>query len=97
MSGKLDKSLDELLSSRRSGARRSFRRSAPSKAASGAAPAGGIKKNSRAAKSAAKNTQPGPSGNTESKIMVSGLVSYQSLLDNPKVINKNASLTSISQ
>lgn len=79
MSGKLDQSLDEILSSRRQGnaARRNTRRrSGGAKAATSAAPVGGIKKNTKGAKAAGKGAPTGPAGGSgESKIMVSGLVS----------------------
>ena len=76
MSGKLDKSLDEILVNRRQGARRRNRRSTQSKAAPAAV--GGVKKSTRAAKPAGKVAQAGHPMSTESKIMVSGLVSLDS-------------------
>ncbi|PLB35908.1 uncharacterized protein BDW47DRAFT_109449 [Aspergillus candidus] len=72
MSGKLDKSLDEILVNRRQGARRGSGRRA---AAPKPAPAvGGVKKNTKAVKTAAKPVHHnGRPRVTESKIMVSGL------------------------
>ncbi|EHK97645.1 putative mRNA export protein mlo3 [Glarea lozoyensis 74030] len=79
MSGKLDQSLDEILSSTRRTAGRggktavARRRSRTSKPAV-PAPVGGVKKNARGAKAAVKPVPTGPSGgNGESKIMVSNL------------------------
>ncbi|GMF73063.1 unnamed protein product [Aspergillus oryzae] len=71
MSGKLDKSLDEILVNRRQGARRRNRRSTQSKAAPAAV--GGVKKSTKAAKPSGKAAQAGHPMSTESKIMVSGL------------------------
>ncbi|KUJ23204.1 uncharacterized protein LY89DRAFT_703801 [Mollisia scopiformis] len=77
MSGKLDKSLDEIISTqRRSSVRgrgtRRTRRPGASKPVA-VAPVGGIKKNPRQAKGAAKAVPTGPSGgNTEGRILVSG-------------------------
>ncbi|MCJ1231304.1 hypothetical protein MMC12_007981 [Toensbergia leucococca] len=77
MSGKLDQSLDEILSSRRQTARRGGRgRRAPNPTrTSVAAPVGGIKKNTKVAKGFAKSAVPtGPAaGNGESKVIVSNL------------------------
>ena len=81
MSAKLDKSLDEILSSRRQGARRGSQRrrdQKPSKAhsATTTAPVGGVKKATKHAKPATKVMPTGPStASGESKIIVSGLVS----------------------
>jgi THO complex subunit 4 len=75
MSAKLDKSLDEILVNRRQNARRRTRRPAASKPGSAAVPVGGVKKNAKAAKPVAKGAQGGHPIATESKIMVSGLVS----------------------
>jgi THO complex subunit 4 len=75
MSAKLDKSLDEILVSRRQGARRRARRSAPNKAANAPVPVGGVKKTTKAAKAPGKAVQNGHPVSTESKIMVSGLPS----------------------
>lgn len=81
MSGKLDQSLDEILSTRRKTAGRrggrGGRRAGNGTKAATAAPVGGIQKNSRSAKVApAKSAVPsGPAaGNGESKIIVSNLV-----------------------
>ncbi|RAL14535.1 putative RNA annealing protein Yra1 [Aspergillus homomorphus CBS 101889] len=72
MSGKLDKSLDEILVSRRQGARRRDRRSAP-KAATASVPIGGVKKTTKTAKPSGKVVPNGHPVSRESKIMVSGL------------------------
>ena len=79
MSGKLDQSLDEILSTRRKtvGRRGRGRRVGTTTKATAAAPAGGIQKSTKAAKAApAKSAVPsGPAaGNGESKIIVSNLV-----------------------
>lgn len=80
MSGKLDQSLDEILSTRRKTAGRrgrGGRRVGNVTKATTAAPAGGIQKNTRGAKTApAKGPVPsGPAaGSGESKIIVSNLV-----------------------
>ncbi|PWY65592.1 hypothetical protein BO70DRAFT_324696 [Aspergillus heteromorphus CBS 117.55] len=74
MSTKLDKSLDEILVSRRQGARRRARHSAPSKPANAPVPVGGVKKSTRAPQPAGKAVQNGHHPvSRESKIMVSGL------------------------
>lgn len=81
MSGKLDQSLDEILSTRRSSARRGRGRRAPNTGkahgVTTAAPVGGIRKTTRPTRPNAKATIPtGPAGgNGESKIIVSNLVS----------------------
>lgn len=79
MSGKLDQSLDEILSNQRrsqQGRRRSQRRTAGTNRPTTTAPAGGIQKNTKAARTAAKPTPAKGAGLTdESKIMVSNLVS----------------------
>lgn len=76
MSGKLDKSLDEILVNRRQGARGrgSARRGKP---AATAAASGGIRK-AKATKATAKGSAQASTGPvpTTSKIMVSGLVSF---------------------
>ena len=74
MSGKLDKSLDEILVNRRQGAPRGSRRGAKPTAAAPAA--GGIRK-AKATKAAAKGGAKAATGpvQTEGKILVSGLVS----------------------
>lgn len=70
MSGKLDKSLDEILVNKRQSARR---RGAARRGKAGAS--GGIRKN-KAAKATGKAAQPAAARTpTDSKIMVSGLVS----------------------
>ena len=79
MSGKLDQSLDEILSTRRKTAGRrgrGGRRLGTGTKATTAAPAGGVQKNTRGAKAAPKSAVPsGPAaGNGESKIIVSNLV-----------------------
>jgi THO complex subunit 4 len=77
MSGKLDQSLDEILSStrrtsvgkgRRVGGRRAVAKPAH------IAPSGGVKKAARGGKVTAQRTPTGPSGTGESKILVTGLV-----------------------
>ncbi|PYH97974.1 hypothetical protein BO71DRAFT_438397 [Aspergillus ellipticus CBS 707.79] len=73
MSGKLDKSLDEILVSRRQGARRRARRTAPSKPANAPVPVGGVKKTTKAPQAPGKAVQNGHPLSRESKIMVSGL------------------------
>lgn len=76
--GKLDQSLDEILSSQRKnsqGRRRSQRRSVGAKPA--AAPAGGIQKTTKPARTASKPASGKGAGLTgESKIMVSNLVCH---------------------
>ncbi|PTU25649.1 hypothetical protein P175DRAFT_0469118 [Aspergillus ochraceoroseus IBT 24754] len=72
MSGKLDKSLDEILVNRRQGVRRR-RRGASSKAVTATVPVGGVKKTTKSAKPAGKAVQNGHPVSSESKIMVSGL------------------------
>ena len=79
MSGKLDQSLDEILSTRRKtvGRRGRGRRVGAGTKAATAAPVGGIQKNQKATKAApAKSAVPsGPAaGSGESKIIVSNLV-----------------------
>lgn len=79
MSGNLDKSLDEILSTRRNTARRGRARRAPNATRkTTAAPVGGVSKAARnAPKPAGKSSVPSgqASGNGESKIIVSNLVS----------------------
>lgn len=81
MSGKLDQSLDEILSTRRKtvpGRGRGRGRRAPNAArVTTAAPVGGIQKNTRATRGGAKANVPnGPAtGSRDSKIIVSNLVS----------------------
>ncbi|KAI0392543.1 RNA recognition domain-containing protein [Xylariaceae sp. FL0594] len=72
MSSKLDRPLDEIISSRAVGRRRTQRRSAGRPAA--AAPVGGIQKTSRPARNAAAKQAPTKaSGNSDSKVVVSNL------------------------
>jgi THO complex subunit 4 len=75
MSGKLDQSLDEILSTQRKGAnRRSGRRAGAARPAT-TAPIGGIKKNTKPARNTAKPAPAKATGLTgESKIMVSNMV-----------------------
>ncbi len=79
MSGKLDQSLDEILTNQRrnqQGRRRSQRRPAGAANAATTAPAGGIQKNTKPARGATKPTPAKGAGlSGESKIMVSNLVS----------------------
>ncbi|OAX80736.1 hypothetical protein ACJ72_04920 [Emergomyces africanus] len=78
MTDKLDKSLDDILSTRRASRRGTQRRrdAKSSRASHNAAPVGGVKKTVRNAKSASKSIPTGPSmGLGESKIIVSGLPS----------------------
>jgi THO complex subunit 4 len=80
MSGKLDQSLDEILSTRRGGPRRGTRNRVTSAAkahTATAAPVGGVKKTTKSTKVATKGVPTGPAGASgESKIIVSGLVSF---------------------
>lgn len=84
MSGKLDQSLDDILSSRPRGGRGGRRggRRAPTAAtrASTRAPAGGVQKSTKATKGTAKAAAPnGPAAGTgDSKIIVSNLVCHSS-------------------
>lgn len=79
MSGKLDQSLDEILTNQRrnqQGRRRSQRRTAGATRPTTTAPAGGIQKNTKPARGATKPTPAKGAGvSGESKIMVSNLVS----------------------
>lgn len=85
MADRLDKSLDEIISTQRrtggarggrGGPRRGARRSTASGRPATAAPVGGVKKNLKPAKGAVKQIPTGPSGGSgEGKIIVSGLVS----------------------
>ncbi len=81
MSGKLDQSLDEILSTRRQTARRGRGRRAPvagrANGATASAPVGGIKKTTKPTRTSGKASVPtGPAGGSgESKIIVSNLVS----------------------
>lgn len=78
MSGKLDQSLDDILSTRRPTARRDRggRRAASSARTMVAAPAEGIKKSSKVARGVVRTAVPsGPAaGNGEFKIIVSNLI-----------------------
>ena len=77
MSGKLDQSLDEILSSQRRSARQPRpRRLAGSNKASAVSPVGGVKKHTAPPKSAARVKIPtGPGGSSgDSKVIVSNLV-----------------------
>jgi THO complex subunit 4 len=80
MSGKLDQSLDEILSTNkrsvvRGKGRGNRRVSQPGRAAAVAAPVGGVKKNLRQAKGAVKAAPTGPAGASgDSRIQVSNLV-----------------------
>lgn len=82
MSGKLDKSLDEILSTRRQARHGSQRRQNPKASRANnapAAPIGGVKKSTRQAKAASKAIPTKPAGGSgEGKIIVSGLVSLLS-------------------
>lgn len=77
MSGKLDQSLDDILKTNRAAKRRGGRRVKPTKttATVASAPAGGVKKPTKATKNAKVIPGSGP-GPKESKIQVSGLVRY---------------------
>ena len=83
MSGKLDQSLDEILSSRRQSARRGRggRRGSTSAKATVSAPVGGIKKNTRTVRGGVRAAViNGPAAvNGDSKIIVSNLVSNATL------------------
>lgn len=71
MSANLDKSLDDLVGSRRQSARRRSHRRATAKSAT----VGGVKKASKATKVTAKAAHPTPAAPAaSSKIIVSGLV-----------------------
>lgn len=78
MSGKLDKSLDEILSTQRrtgGGRRNPARRTTTGRKPATSAPAGGIQKTTKTARNAVKPPPAKVSGATgESKIMVSNLV-----------------------
>lgn len=79
MSGKLDQSLDEILSANKRsvirGKGRGRRRSAqPGRTTTATAPVGGVKKNPKQAKGAVKAIPTGPSvGSGDSRIQVSNL------------------------
>ncbi|OAL75632.1 hypothetical protein A7D00_1231 [Trichophyton violaceum] len=74
MSGKLDKALDEIVSSRRQARRNSQRR--PAAKAAKAPPVGGVRKSTRQPKPTSKATPTAPAaGSGDGKIIVSGLPS----------------------
>ena len=81
MSGKLDQSLDEILSTNkrsviRGKGRGRRRASQPGRTTAAAAPVGGVKKNAKPVKGAVKAVPTGPSAATgDSRIQVSNLVS----------------------
>lgn len=87
MSGKLDQSLDEILSTKRTpaGGRRSTRKTARPAAP---APVGGVKKNTKPARGAAAKPSSGkaPRLTGESKIIVSNLVRTSPLAAPNKLI-----------
>jgi len=91
MSGKLDKSLDEILSSSRTrgggaaaGRRRSQRRSAGRPTT--ASPVGGIQKTAKPARTAAAKTAPiKGAGRIDSKVIVSNLVGRDDEPASPRV------------
>ena len=78
MAGKLDQSLDEILSTRKAAGRkggRRVRRAPQAGRTTAVAPAGGIKKSAKPAKGAVKAVPTGPSGVAgDSRIQVSNLV-----------------------
>ena len=81
MSGKLDQSLDDILSSRPRGgraARRGRRAVTAGTKVATRTPAGGVQKSTKAAKASTKSAAPnGPAAGTgDSKIIVSNLVRY---------------------
>jgi hypothetical protein len=78
MSARLDKSLDEIISTRRvsrggKGRRHVNRNGVAGKPAP--TPVGGVKKNAKPAKGSVKTVPTGPSGGREGRILVSGFVS----------------------
>ncbi|KAH8803837.1 putative mRNA export protein mlo3 [Hyaloscypha sp. PMI_1271] len=73
MSARLDKSLDEIISTQRRSSGRGRGRRVHRTAPAATAPAGGVKKNPKHAKGAVKNIPTGPSGSSgEGKILVTG-------------------------
>lgn len=92
MSGKLDQSLDEILSTNKrtpAGGRRSTRKTARPAAP---APVGGVKKNTKPARGTAAKPSSGkaPKATGESKIIVSNLVRISSLTTAAKKLITNA-------
>jgi hypothetical protein len=96
MATKLDKSLDEILSTQRRSATRGRgaggRRAARAgRAAAAAAPVGGVKKHVKTAKGASKAIPTGPSaGSGESKIVVSNMVSTVTISNTSGIANDGA-------
>ena len=81
MSARLDKSLDEIISTQRRSSGRGRGRRVHRTAPAATAPAGGVKKNPKHAKGAVKNIPTGPSGSSgEGKILVTGFVSLNAAL-----------------
>lgn len=81
MSGKLDQSLDEILSTQRKTAGRRTNRRGPAGRPATTAPVGGIKKTVKPARNQGKPAPAKASGLTgESKIMVSNMVSILHLI-----------------
>lgn len=89
MATNLDKSLDDLVGSRRQSARRRAHRRATAKAPT----VGGVKKSSQATKATAKAAHPTPAAPAaSSKIIVSGLVCQQRELSNRPSLTDFSSL-----
>jgi THO complex subunit 4 len=93
MSGKLDQSLDEITTSQRrasAGRRRSQRRPS-ARAAAPVAPAGGIKKATKPVRNAGAKASPAQAGPArgESKVIVSNLVSIESVLESRDLETNN--------
>ena len=82
MSARLDKSLDEIISTqRRSSGGRGKGRRPHRNAPAATAPVGGVKKNPKHAKGAVKAIPTGPAGfSGEGKILVTGFVSFTTAL-----------------
>ncbi|KAK0109728.1 hypothetical protein ONS95_002407 [Cadophora gregata] len=85
MSGRLDKSLDEIISTQRTSTgrgrgRRGGRRTTQAGKPATVAPVGGIKKTTKSTRNPVKAIPTGPSGSGEGKVMVSGFVSPVSYL-----------------
>jgi THO complex subunit 4 len=86
MSGKLDQSLDTIMTERRKSARTRRPRRNPASKTAAPAPVGGIKKTTKPAKNAEKIATPvATHGSGESKIIVSNLVSC-SVISTDKMI-----------